>query len=243
MENASKALIMAGAVLIALMVIGVARFMFLQISDLEQTRIEAKEDSNVLDYLEAFEQFNKNHLYGSELLSLANLQDDYNRTQADVNGYSRITIKVTIVTAIPREGSRGYYLTTGEKDISEIVNGLTKISRGITSTSSLESDIDNLANTQYGRTGRTIKYLSQIDARQLASILGVTFDTRDDEYAILESIENSYGDLMNQINQYELLSSSYTQFKTTQFELLSISYDNLGHINRMVFKELDPTRI
>ena len=161
MENASKALIMAGSVLIAVMVISIAQFMFSKISQLQQTQIDTKAEEKVQDYSQAFEQFNKEYLYGSEFLSLANLYDNYYRMKSEEPEYYPITIKIIVHTPIERQRG-GFYIRAGEKDVTEIVSSIIKISRSITSTSSLESDISYYENNQFRGTGRTIKYLSQI---------------------------------------------------------------------------------
>ena len=89
MENASKALIMAGSILIALLIIGLLVIGYNQISGLEQTKTDNDVNKKMIEYMRQFEQFNRT-LYGSELLSLANLQSDYNSSEAreDV-GYDR----------------------------------------------------------------------------------------------------------------------------------------------------------
>ncbi len=81
MENASKALIMAGSILIALLVIGLVIYTYNQLSDIEQTESDSEYTIKATEYMRQFEQFNRT-LYGSELLSLANLQEDYNKLRA-----------------------------------------------------------------------------------------------------------------------------------------------------------------
>ena len=95
MENASKALIMAGSVLIAILVIGMLVLGYRNLSSLEQQKEDSESDST-LNYMVKFEQFNRT-LYGSELLSLANLQEDYNSSyDVKYEGYDRI--EITVVT-------------------------------------------------------------------------------------------------------------------------------------------------
>ena len=80
---------MAGSVLLAILVISMLVYGYRQISDLEQSRADTDEEIKITEYMRRFEQFNRT-LYGSELLSLANLQEDYNASDAreDV-GYDR----------------------------------------------------------------------------------------------------------------------------------------------------------
>ena len=51
-------------------------------------------------YDKEIESFNRQGLYGSEILSLANLVEDYNKRQSDLKGYKPITLKVSITQII-----------------------------------------------------------------------------------------------------------------------------------------------
>lgn len=240
MENASKALIMAGSILMALIVIGALTFMYTNVSEVEQTKTDAETEGKISDYLARFEQYNRESLYGSEILSLANLQEDYNKTQADVQGYTKITILVNIKTEIAKEDGRTYYLTKGEKNINEVIDALIKKNNSITSTSSLESDLSYYETEEYENTGKTVKYFSQINYRTIAEILNVPYNSTDDEYEILEKIQNSNSKnkkLIEEIDKYKNLKSSYTQFKNTKFKCTEVEYDQNGRIKAMCFEE------
>ena len=100
MENASKALLMAASVLVALIIIGVLVWMFTSISNTQQTEADSEEIKIMTEYNNKIERFNASGLYGSEILSLANLIEDYNIRQAEFQGYSEITLTVRI-NAIP----------------------------------------------------------------------------------------------------------------------------------------------
>ena len=106
MENAIKALSMAGSVLISVVIIGALLFAFNNLSEQQQVEVNSEDARKISDYLARFEQYNKTYIYGSEILSLANLQDDYNRTQSDTEGYSRVNIYITINTPIEQADGR-----------------------------------------------------------------------------------------------------------------------------------------
>ena len=78
MENASKALIIAGSVLLAMLIIGTLIFMFTNLSNLRQTEADSSTVQKLEEYNRQIELYNKANLYGSEILSLANLIEDYN---------------------------------------------------------------------------------------------------------------------------------------------------------------------
>ena len=126
MENASKALIMAGSVLMAILVIGLLVFGYQSLSALEQSKENAKGDLKAEQYMERFEQFDRT-LYGSELLSLANLLEDYNNTDdVKYDGYEEMTIEVytTGITSTT-------YFKEGKDNITKILEDKNNIEEAI----------------------------------------------------------------------------------------------------------------
>ena len=154
MENASKALIMAGSILISIIVISLLVFGYGQLSNTEAANSEIARTDEFAEYMARFEQFNRT-LYGSELLSLANLEEDYNASQTREDlGYDRINITVNIKKTIV--GSE--YFTTGEHSIDDISNDKQKI----------EDEIDKYSISQRKYNNRSVKYYSQKRAREIA---------------------------------------------------------------------------
>ena len=95
MENASKALIMAGSVLLSLLIISALVFLFNQIGVFKRSEVSEKDIEKLADYTKQIETFNRD-LYGSELLSLANKIEDYNSKNLSGNGYQGIELDITI---------------------------------------------------------------------------------------------------------------------------------------------------
>jgi hypothetical protein len=78
MENASKAIIMAGGILIGVIILSVLVLVFRPVGDIYEEQGEALTIEQLEKYNRQFNTFDKS-LYGSELLSLKNLLEDYNR--------------------------------------------------------------------------------------------------------------------------------------------------------------------
>ena len=135
MENASKALIMAGSVLMAMMVIGLLVFTYNHISDAKQTESNAEAIEKLSSYSLKFEKYNRT-IYGSELMSLANLQEDYDLTQVETVGYEKVTIKVKVNREIEANGIT--YLQPIVQSIESIY----------TSKDKMEKDIDRLSSNK-----------------------------------------------------------------------------------------------
>lgn len=77
MENASKAIIMAGGILIGVIILSVLVLIFRPIGDIYEEQGVSLSIEQLEKYNRQFNTFDKS-LYGSELLSLKNLLEDYN---------------------------------------------------------------------------------------------------------------------------------------------------------------------
>lgn len=82
MENASKALIMAGSVLIALMIIGALLLMFNSLSSYQDVGTQNTREAQVIEFNNQYETYNRKNVRGSDLYSLLNKVIDYNRRKS-----------------------------------------------------------------------------------------------------------------------------------------------------------------
>lgn len=82
MENASKALIMAGSVLIALMIIGALLLMFNGLSNYQKTDTTTTREAQVIEFNNQYETYNRKNVRGSDLYSVLNRVVDYNRRKS-----------------------------------------------------------------------------------------------------------------------------------------------------------------
>ncbi len=225
MENASKALIIAGSVLMAVLIIGALMLMYNQIAGIEQIKTDNDELSKMEDYSKKFEEYNGT-IYGSELFSLANLQDDYTRRYKKEDGY----IEVKIIVIINNSISGTNYFQLGENDINKILTDKNKIEKEIT-------DFENKNKFK----GKTVKYYSQLTIREIADIYGVGFSSEDLESDVEEKIRQKGGEakkVLEAIDEYKNIKSVYTEFKNKRFKCTNVTYDQYnGRIESMSFKE------
>lgn len=82
MENASKALIIAGSVLIALLIIGALVLMFSNLTSYQKTNTETAREVQIVEFNNQYENYNRQDVRGSELYSLLNKVIDYNRRES-----------------------------------------------------------------------------------------------------------------------------------------------------------------
>lgn len=215
MENASKALIIAGSVLLAVLIMTALIYTFSQISSLKQVEASSEEEKILAQYNKEIENFNRAGLYGSEILSLANLIEDYNERQSELKGYGPITLKVSIK---PITGAE--YLK--ENEYSNYID-LTK-------------DFKNVENKT--------KELKQtiICGQTLDKLAGMRTDTLKDlisRYNTANGKNHNLTDIENEIVKYQNVNSEMQTFKNKRFNTPEVKYDNgTGRVKSMTYKEI-----
>ena len=96
MENATRALEMAGSVLIGVLILGCLVFAYTRMTELKDIEHKTEVTEQAGDFNKDYETYNRNNLYGSDLFSLANKIEDYNKQEADGKAYGRIEMKVIL---------------------------------------------------------------------------------------------------------------------------------------------------
>lgn len=201
MENASKALIMAGTILISLIIIAALIFMFKGLTNYQKTSGEVSEEEQITNFNKEYTSFEKD-LYGSELLSLINKAVDYN-TKNEADGYKPIKIQFTIVKG------------TGSNNTSSLVKSGTysidKKDSNIVSKALL-TEIENI-KTKYGGD----KYLQRLVSLQ-------NNNSVEEINKVLKQINNSYtydAQTKKDIEKY----SEYVEFKRKKFKFEKTLFD------------------
>lgn len=100
MENASKALAMAGGVLIAIMVIALAFLLFNNLSESRQTDEEMTKAKQTAEFNREFESYNKKMLLGTDLATVINKARANNEKYEDDDKSYHINIKFILSTPI-----------------------------------------------------------------------------------------------------------------------------------------------
>ncbi len=87
MENASKALLMAGGILIALLILGALIMMFTSLQDYQNTNDAQTKNSQIAQFNNQFEPYNKDNLTLMELKSVYNkIESNNTQHSKDSNG-------------------------------------------------------------------------------------------------------------------------------------------------------------
>lgn len=113
MENASKALLMAGGILIALLIISLFVYMFTSASDIFETKENIERTAEIEEYNKQYESYNRQLLRGTDLISLMNKVISDNSKYEDEGNITikeyQITIKFKLVEDLAIYEYEPYY--------------------------------------------------------------------------------------------------------------------------------------
>lgn len=82
MENASKALIMAGEILISIIIVSALLLMFNNLTSYQKVNEQNTEEAQVIAFNSTYEAYNTNDVRGNDLYSLINRVVDYNKRKS-----------------------------------------------------------------------------------------------------------------------------------------------------------------
>lgn len=216
MENASKALIIAGSVLLAVLIITALIYTFSQISSLKQVEASSEEEKILAQYDKEIESFNRPGLYGSEILSLANLVEDYNKRQSDLKGYKPITLKVNITQIIDAK----YLKETEYSKYGDLIKDFKN----------LEKKMQDLKKEKI--CGQTLDKLAGMKTEALEDLIS--------RYNLANRTNYTLEEIEKRINDYQSVNSEMQTFKNKKFNTPEVEYDNsMGKIVKMSFREIN----
>ena len=237
MENASKALIMAAGVLIALIIIGAFMLMMSGLTDYQQSSYQATADAQTTEFNNQYTTYARNNVRGSEMISLMNRVVDYN-SRKTAQGYTEMDVIITIPQNIRQnlayDGTNRLIIqsTYNKDNIDDIVGTPTSVSGDI--SGGKVRDIED----KYEQ-----KYANQLSA-QISTIAGIMNDynstsARNDAFDgehLLPKAASSYGGVSS-IYDDALVYYEYVQFKRTYFNCTNTEYDtDSGRIIKMEFQ-------
>lgn len=245
MENASKALIIAGSVLIALIIIGALVLMFSNLTAYQRNNTQTTREAQIVEFNRDYETFDRDGVRGSELYSLLNKVIDYNRRKTtegtawadqgkDIN-YEAMEIKFSldkVSNNLIADNSKGKLLIKN--------NNYTINKNNNSFENSIKNEIDRLEGA-YGQesltnltTNLTAIFISDrsqetekekaVKSFNLASKkLDISsFDDIDEDSTIREDVYKYY---------------EYIQFKRAYFNCTNVKYNSkTGRIISMEFE-------
>lgn len=229
MENASKALIIAGGVLVALMIIGALILMFNNLSNYQNSEIQSTREAQITDFNKQYEVYNKKDIRGSDLYSILNKAIDYNQRKTE-EGYEAIEITFSITGNLWEQIP---YSTKGDRKLFKKNNYTTIISNSENAfKKNIFDEITKIENKYTENSMRNIvkdivKILENDDSAEAIKLYNM--------YCPTNKVSNQ-NDLKNRANDiYKYYE--YIQFKRVHFKCTDTKYNNqTGRIIKMNFE-------
>ena len=227
MENASKALIMAGGILIALLVIGALVLMFNQLSYYQRTETDSEKTQQLADFNKEYLKYTYDDIKGYELISLVNKVIDYN-IKEEVGNSVDYTKKITVVINMKEFKSKyGVKNITSlfTKDTYTINNSNTIFSADLNNFRSMENTYTLSAMNKLSANYDTLK---QAKAENQNS-----YETKIKEI-VGKVVKNNSGNTISltEIEQYR----QYSEFKSSTFKPGNVEYHNNGQVKQLSFE-------
>lgn len=227
MENASKALIMAGGILIALLIISLLVMFYDDIQETMNSQSKSDLVEQIAEFNKQYDVYYRDNLHGNDILSLANMVNDYNKREAKEKSYKKLEMGVTFAskTSIRKDGEK---LTTvinkGERWDSNNIQNLIE-----NKTDGWKTVIEKMEEEKKIK-GYTIQYLSGIRLKQLEDIF-------KNEISIKPKFIEE--DVQPLINKYLSYRSALSSMKSKTFKATKFEYDEkTGRIIKMEFIEI-----
>lgn len=249
MENASKALIMAGGMLLAILIVSLLIYAWSLFSEYQSSKDSLDMVEDTAKFNEQFTAYDRENIQGYEILSLVNKVIDYNyRKSNDSNAKNNEGYRpITIIINFGDEGLRRKL--TKDNTIRLFTTAKYTQSNTVNIFSNIITEVQQIEN-KYGGSDSATKIAKGIDSiflsdAQLAQNRRLGKNDEDSWNDAIKKFNsystnkkaNSKSDLMNEkINIYKYYE--YVQFKKAKFNSAtdSIKYDSVtGRIYQMEF--------
>ena len=250
MENASKALIMAGSILLTIMVVGMLIYFLSQYRQFPQAQTEAERLAQVSKFNMEYESYDKKEMYGTEVATILNKVIDHNKKyfnprteqgQIDKENNHYIDVQINILEDIKSYATQYYEVDqptgTPKKYVETKVydNGSIKgkeEGKGKEKTFNLgivfSADSRNPDKPEIQLLETHSSFVSQ--NKTLESFFS------DDETIRIQLAGTTKYDERNYTEVY----SGFTDFKRKYFKCTEIGYDeDTQMVNLLVFEELE----
>lgn len=217
MENASKFLLMAGGILIALLVISALVLMFNQIGDYEKGKSNTEKVSQVADFNKEFMVFTYDNIQGTDIISLANKIVNFNSKSGMQNSinYDK-KIKLNLIFGNKNKSGSFAYKLGGNPVIFTKDSYIIENSSGFLQLISKYMEYDNKFS---------IKVMNRLSANY-SSLQDGTKTIKD-----VTGRSDISQDIIKDIPKYR----EYSEFKGSTFKNTIIEYDG-EQIKNMYFE-------
>lgn len=240
MENATKALLIAAAIILLTLIISLLVMAYGQASDFFKRQSESTVVEQLERFNKQFDNYNGTTIRGNEMLSMINKVIDYNTLQAEDNGYDKIELQIK---GIDSETIKNQFKSSNEEDfildMEDInINGSKVLSNLVNNLlSSLRGDIKHIQES----------HLQTLEAN-MSDVLIEGTDTENYEVKKRNSLikttlnknleeDDNAEELLEKIQEATKKYHQLVQFKRAYFKCTNIEHsDETGRVIKMEFE-------
>lgn len=249
MENSAKALLMAGGVLLTMLIVILLFYFKGRITEFYDEQGKIDDIANVAEFNKQFTNYERQKVYGYEIISLANMVEDYNTRHSGAEGamndekYTPISLTVSFVGSGGKVEQQMWYSNEGNH---LFYDGIAYAQSQITDTIKNATNIENRYDAQIAsKLAKSIKSLivnEQEDSYEIENLMRTqNIDKQSAISALKKKSVNDYKAMTHEEKTYEdieqlLLNGyngisirtyyEYVQFKRAVFKCTGIGYDN-----------------
>lgn len=209
MENASKALLIAGGVLIAILIVSVLVVTLNIVNSNQKTREKALATEQLAEFNQKYESYNKKALRGTDIITLMKMAIENNNSATSDNPYY-INVIIDLGSKKIEDGSTRTVIL--DKDKKVISDNTERISSSLAGTSKIE----------LGTWKDNVTYKPNDKA-----VIFFNINSTD-------TVKETKGN--NGKTTIEYIYSPFTTFKNDIFKCTNVEYNNQGRIKELEFK-------
>lgn len=222
MENASRALVIAGGVLLSLIIIGVVMFAYRGITSLQKEKDISLSNEQVSKINEQIEKYTKKSvIYGSEVLSICNAIEDYSRKYPESEGYPKITAKIKIKAADGKDNGIKECFEEDEYDNIDILKAYDKAIK--------KRDAKGKVTMSNRKT-----------IEELYNLLGTGGQNHDKLHSYFDLYLNggkhTFKDILQLLEEYEKYKNCINTFREKNFRASVVYSNTTGIIKEIVIQ-------
>lgn len=242
MENASKALLIAGSVLLTLIVLAIFIYFFTQFHEFPEQQQEAIKQEQIAKFNREYESYNKQKMYGVDVVTVMNKVISNNERYAD-----KISGRYLLE-------DNNYFIDVEVTLLSDVISYATQYievedSNGLIDTKTYnKGTIKGLVNGKKGQE-KTFELGKVFDSKKIKLLEETSF-----EYFMNNDIEKFFsdaetykikltsgGDVVDKYDEfnYTLVYSGFTDFKRKLFSCTGVEYNpETARVSKIYFKEI-----
>lgn len=158
MENASKALLMAGGILLAILILSAFVFMFSSAKNFSASQEAKTLEEQIRAFNSEYEAYNKTVMYGTDVITVINKSIDYNQRKGESGFVINIKLNLDEAYSISKNGKKiNNFSTLGTKKYELLKNETILKNFFVTDSDELKkfkTSIFKCAGITYDKTGR-----------------------------------------------------------------------------------------